>query len=239
MSDNTPLGDRMKVYERASRYYLPRRSYGLLRVDGKAFHTYLKDARKPFDMDVVAEMGLLAQILCQEIQGAKFAYHQSDEISILFTDFDTVRSEQWGSGRMDKILSWAAGTASSELTRMRYFHSGTPVFDARVWSMTDPVEVANYFLWRQQDAVRNSIQMVGQHYFTQPELFRKSCDDIQEMLFQERNINWNDFPVSCKRGQLILPVEGEGWCTVGAPHFKAEPGTELARLIPPMSSLVD
>lgn len=236
-SDNTPLGDRMKAYERAFRDHLPRRAYTLIRLDGKAFHTYLRNAEKPFDMNFISEMGMLAQWLCVDIQGAKFAYHQSDEISILLTDFDTVRSEPWAGGRVDKILSWSAGGASSYLAKLRYFQQGTPVFDCRVWSMADPVEVANYFVWRQRDAVRNSIQMLGQRHFTQWELHGKSCDEIQEMLFTKKGINWNDLPVSCKRGQFIHTVPDGGWYIGGAPHFKAEPGTELARLIPVLPSL--
>lgn len=237
MGDNTSLGDRMKTYERAFRDYLPRRTYTLLRLDGRAFHTYLRNAKKPFDMDFVSEMGAVAQWLCVDMQGARFAYHQSDEISILLTDFDTTRSEPWAGGRVDKILSWAAGGASAYLSKLRYFHPGTPVFDCRVFSLSDPVEVANYFVWRQRDAVRNSIQMVGQHHFTQRELHGKSGDEIQEMLFKKKGVNWNDTPVSCKRGQLIHPIPDEGWYIGGAPQFKAEPGTMLAQLIPALPSL--
>lgn len=239
MGDNTPLGDRMKVYERAFRDYLPRRAYTLLRLDGRAFHTYLRTAQKPFDMDFVSEMGVLAQWLCVDIQGAKFAYHQSDEISILLTDFDTVKTEPWVKGRVDKVVSLAAGGASAYLSKLRYHQPGVPVFDCRVWSMSDPVEVANYFVWRQRDAVRNSIQATGQHHFTQSELHGKSCDEIQEMLLVKKGVNWNDTPVSCKRGQLVHYTQTEGWYIGGAPEFKAEPNTMLARLIPSLPSLVD
>lgn len=237
MSDNTPLGDRMKRYEQAYRQYLPRRSYTLMRLDGQAFHTYLRGAAKPFDMDFIAEMNLMAQWLCVVIAGARFAYTQSDEISLLITDFDTVRTQPWVGGRVDKLVSLAAGQASAYMARMRQNHPGLPVFDCRVWSMADPVEVANYFIWRQRDAVRNSVLMLGQHHFTQKQLHGRSCDEIQELLSTEKGVNWNDVDPGCKRGRLIALVPGEGWVTRAAPHFKAEPGTELAELIPVLPTL--
>jgi tRNA(His) 5'-end guanylyltransferase len=239
VSDNTPLGDRMKRYEQAYRQVLPRRSYTLMRLDGRAFHTYLRGSAKPFDMDFVSEMNMVTQWLCVDIQGAKFAYTQSDEISILITDFDSIQTEPWVGGRIDKLTSLAAGQASAYLSRLRQNHPGLAVFDCRAWPMSDPVEVANYFVWRQRDAVRNSIQMVGQTYFSHQELQGKSCDEIQEMLFSKHGVNFNDIDPGCKRGRLIACDESEGWVTMAAPMFKAEPNTILAQLIPSLPSLND
>ena len=236
-SDNTALDVRMKRYEHTYRQYLPRRTYVLMRLDGRAFHTYLRSAQRPFDRDFINNMDLLAVKLCEEIQGARFAYVQSDEISLLLTDFDTPQTEQWFGGNIAKMLSLSAGMASAYFTYLRYFHGGVPSFDSRVWAMSDPVEVANYFVWRQRDAVRNSIQMVGQYHFTQAELYGRSCNQIQEMLWAQRGVNWDAFPSECKRGRLVAPVEGEGFSSVGAPHFKAEPGNVLAQLIPELPSL--
>lgn len=237
MSDNTPIGDRMKRYELAYRDYLPRRTYTLIRLDGRAFHTYLRGAKKPFDMDFVSEMGIVAQWLCVDIQGAQFAYQQSDEISLLITDFESTQTEPWVGGRVDKILSLSAGLASSYLAKLRYFHPGTPVFDCRVWTMTDPVEVANYFVWRQRDAVRNSILATGQHHFSHAELHGKSTDQVQEMLFDQRGVNWNDTADSCKRGQVVHHIPLEGWYIGAAPYFKADPDNFLAAFIPVLPTL--
>jgi tRNA(His) 5'-end guanylyltransferase len=122
-------------------------------------------------------------------------------------------------------------------------------FDARVFSLSDPVEVANYFIWRQRDAVRNSIQMAGQSKYSQSELKNVSTKQIQEKLFQDHQINWNDYPDGFKRGRVCWKVrydldvpeygttERYRWTTVPAPHFVAEPGTFLAALIPPMPTL--
>lgn len=237
MSDNTSLGDRMKTYERIFRQVLPRRAYTVLRLDGRAFHSYLRHVAKPFDMGFIAEMDMVTKRLCEDIQGAQCGYTQSDEISILMTDFESTQSEPWVGGRVDKTISLSAGLASAYLARLRQNHPGLPTFDCRVYSFADSVEVANYFLWRQQDATRNSIQMLGQHYFTQEQLFGQSCDQIQEMLYNRHKINWNDLDEGLKRGRIVFHDEDEGWMTIAPPVFKAEPGTALAQLIPPLPSL--
>jgi len=235
-SDNTPLGDRMKTYEHAHRLILPRRTYVLMRLDGRAFHSYLSGCEKPFDYDFISDMNMLALRLLEEIQGAQFAYTQSDEISLLITDFDSPQTQPWFGGNLNKLLSVSAGLASAYFARLRHNWPGLPHFDSRVWVMSDPVEVANYFVWRQRDAVRNSIQMVGQSFFTHRQLHQKSTDAIQEMLFQEHSVNWNNYPPECKRGRLTFD-NGECWQTVAAPPFKAEPGNELAQLIPRLPDL--
>lgn len=233
MSDNTPLDERMKRYEHAYRQSLPRRTYTLLRLDGRAFHTYLRNAERPFDRAFMGDMNLVALRLVEEISGARFAYTQSDEISLLVTDFDSEQTEPWFGGNLQKLVSVSAGLASAYLARLRHQYPGLPMFDARVWTMSDAVEVANYFVWRQQDAVRNSIQMVGQAYFTHRQLKGKSLNEVQEMLFSAYRVNWNDFPPECKRGRLVFQNAATTQ-TVAAPHFRAQPGTELAQLIPPL-----
>jgi tRNA(His) 5'-end guanylyltransferase len=237
VSDNTPLGDRMKAYEHTYRSYLPRRTYTLLRLDGRAFHSYMQGAVKPFDRDFMAHMDMTAAKLCEEIQGARLAYVQSDEISILLTDFQDLQSQPWFGGNVNKMLSIPASLAGAYMTRLRQHWPGLPTFDCRVWAMSDPVEVANYFVWRQRDAMRNSIQMVAQSEFSHGSLQGKNTDELQEMLFLECGINWASYPADCKRGRLLANVPDQGWLSRAAPDFKAAPGTELAELIPPLPNL--
>jgi tRNA(His) guanylyltransferase len=236
MNENTPLDERMKRYEHAFRQYLPRRTYTLIRLDGRAFHTYLRGAERPFDNAFIRDMDTVALALCMEIQGAEFAYVQSDEISLLLTDFATPQTQPWFDGNLNKVLSISAACASAMLTTLRIEKPGMPQFDSRAWTMSDPVEVANYFVWRQRDAVRNSVQMVGQAHFSQSQLHGKSCADIQEMLFSVKGINWNDFTDRKKRGGIVHRV-GMEWQIAGAPHFVAEPDSALAMLIPPLPTL--
>lgn len=237
LEQNTALDVRMKRYEHTFRYMLPRRAYTLIRLDGVGFHNYLRKAEKPFDRSFVNDMDVTAQRLCEAIQGARFAYVQSDEISLLVTDFDTTQTEPWYGGVTQKMVSVSAGLASSYFARLRQHIPGLPYFDSRVWSMTDPVEVANYFVWRQRDAVRNSIQMVGQHHFSHAELQHKSCDEIQEMLWSQKGVNWNDMPHGCKRGRVVGRDVVEGWYALAAPHFVTTPGGLLSNFIPALPSL--
>lgn len=245
-TDKTPLGDRMKTYERTHRQVLPRRTYTLMRLDGRAFHTYLKGCTKPFDLDFVHDMNDLATHLCQEIQGVQFAYTQSDEISLLLTDFATLNSEPWVRGRVDKMVSLSASLAGAFFTRLRWEWPKLATFDSRVWTMSDPVEVANYFLWRQWDAETNSLQMLAQHYFSVAELHGKKNGQLQDMLYLKHKVNWNNLDPGLKRGRIIYPMDktdpdlpqaGARWVVEAAPHFIAGPGNWLAYRIPVLPSL--
>lgn len=221
------LGNRIKgFYENRARIYLPRRGYTIIRIDGKAFHTYTKELKKPFDDGLINDMNETALFLCQNIQGAKFAYIQSDEISILLTDFDTITTDAWFDGNIQKITSVSASMTTAKFNALRFIRyitenfnqdvtNITPLwiknlskikeamFDSRVFTIPSNIEVANYFIWRQQDAVRNSISSVAQTLYSHKELEKCSTNRMQEMIFQ-KGINWDSYPASYKRGRLIL-----------------------------------
>lgn len=216
------LGDRMKAqYENRTRYSLPRRTYTILRVDGKAFHSYTRDCERPFDTLLMEDMDFTAKAMCEQIQGAKLAYVQSDEISLVLTDFDTLQTDAWFDGSIQKMASISASIATAAFNAFRLHRLlqraenprevdlsyGCPraMFDSRVFTIPDPEEVTNYLIWRQQDATTNSIQMVAQCHFPQSELQGKSVDQLQEMLWSAHGINWNDFPTRCKRGGVVVP----------------------------------
>ena len=255
MTDNTALGDRMKRYEAVQRAILPRRTYTVLRVDGRAFHSYLRGAQKPFDETFMADMDAVAEALCAEITGSVFAYTQSDEISILVTDFATEQTEPWFGGVVAKQLSISAALATAVLNERR---PGRALFDSRVFTLADPVEVANYFLWRQRDAVRNSISMAAQAHFSHKRLHGVNSGGMQELLFTEAGVNWNDYPDGCKRGRVTVRHTGERpveyvdkrtnetvrtmavrswWETSAAPHLTTEPGSWLAEIVPRLPTL--
>lgn len=255
MTDSTSLGDRMKQYEAAWKTTLPRRLPCVIRVDGRSFHQYLRAADKPFDLGFVADMAQVAEALCEEISGAVFAYHQSDEISVLVQDWADVHTEPWFGGGLQKIVSICAAIATSALTACR---GGRPLFDARAFVLPNAVEVANYFLWRQRDAVRNSVSMAAQAHFSHKRLQGVSGARMQEMLFTERGVNWNDYPAECRCGQVAVKLTGEReftytdkrtkaectakavrswWEVQPAARFSTEPGGFLAEMIPAMPSL--
>lgn len=204
---NDSLGDRMKAsYEHRTRTYLPRRTYTIVRVDGKAFHSYCRGLARPFDATFAEDMDLTAKALCEEMQGACLAFVQSDEISVLLTDFGKDDTEAWFDGNLQKIVSIAASCATATLNQLRYHDvQKLAMFDARAFTIPDPVEVENYFIWRQQDATRNSISMAAQAKFSPKELHGQDSGAMQEMLFA-KGINWNDYPVGFRRGRAIHRV---------------------------------
>ena len=227
------LGQRMKQnYEEIAKTKLYRRSPVILRLDGRSFHTYARGFKRPFDKVFVKTMQETMRYLCENIQGAKIGYCQSDEISILLIDYDTFNTQAFFDYEVQKICSITASMATlafnkafSEQT-LKYLVSLDPksvqeesdlletygkaeqkgaMFDSRCFNIPEH-EVTNYFYWRQLDATRNSIQMVGQANFSHKELHGKSCNMIQDMLIEEKGINWNNYPVHLKRGSCCIKV---------------------------------
>lgn len=218
------LGKRMKEnYEDRTRFSLPRRTYTVIRVDGKAFHTFTKGFKRPFDHELMSLMDNTAIALCKGIQGAVLGYVQSDEISVILTDFATPQTEAWFDGNVQKMASISSSIATAafnyallrlaltcpeqeqkiHVTALLAECVKTATFDSRVFTIPDRVEIKNYLAWRQQDAVRNSIQMAAQAIYSQKELHGKSCNELQEMLFQ-KGMNWNDYCSGEKRGRAIV-----------------------------------
>jgi tRNA(His) guanylyltransferase len=259
MNDRTSLGDRMKDYESVHRTALPPRSYTVIRVDGRAFHTLMRGAARPFDFEFMACMDVTATALCDEVQGAVFGYVQSDEISVLTMDFAGPNSQPWFGGEVQKQVSIAASTATAAFNAHRAADSALAArlgtFDARVFTLPSAVEVANYFLWRQRDAIRNSISMAAQARFSPRQLHGVDTGRMQEMLRSEHGIDWAAYPDGAKRGRVVVKETGERevtfthkrtghvettmalrawWEPRPAPLFAAEADGWLAQTIPPM-----
>ena len=231
------LGTRMKeYYEQVPKYRLFRRTPVAIRIDGKAFHTFTRGFKKPFDEVLGNSMVATMEYLCKNIQGCVFGYTQSDEISLLLIDYQKLNSSAWFDYEIQKICSIAASMATMAFNEafqkeVHKFHNEhcrvdehlgyctnhwdseeneklygiyckklrTALFDARCFNIPKE-EACNLIYWRQLDATRNSIQMVGQANFSHKELQGKSCNVIQDMLHEQRDINWNDFPTRWKRG---------------------------------------
>lgn len=216
------IGLRMKAqYEDRTRYLLPRRTWTIIRVDGKAFHTFTRDACRPFDYKLMDDLDTAAKSLCAQAMGVKCAYGQSDEYSFLLTDFETPATEAWFDGNIQKIASISASIFTEAFPR-----SGAN-FDARVFTIPDPQEVLNYFIWRQQDATRNAILMAGNAEFSPKQMHGLNVNQVQEKLFSERGINFDDYPTCAKRGRVVykesyLPATAtqQGTQTEGNPYTK-------------------
>jgi tRNA(His) 5'-end guanylyltransferase len=215
------LNDRMKsYYENRAKTYLTRRSPVVIRLDGKCFHSFTKNFKKPYDEVFHKAMNSTLQYLCKNIQGCKFGYTQSDEISLLLTDYDTLNTDAFFDYNVQKVCSIAASMATLHFnkafrTYVNEYTTGKTLdsysvellkakdkgamFDARCFNIPTS-EITNYFISRQQDATRNAIQMLGQTYFSSSQLHKKSTSDIQEILWSEKDINFNDMPIEFKRG---------------------------------------
>lgn len=237
---NDGLGTRMKTYyENIPKTKLIRRTPVAIRIDGKAFHTFTRGFEKPFDNVLMTTMQETTKYLCENIQGCVFGYTQSDEITLILVDYKRLNSTAWFDYEVQKMCSIVASMATMAFNQifqkyvMRYifrceycvnnFNINMPdytdayrraqakgvMFDARCFNIPKE-EVTNLIYWRQLDATRNSIQMVGQANFSHKELQNKSCNDIQNMLLTEKDINWNNYPTSCKRGTAVIK-EDKGW----------------------------
>lgn len=233
MSEKNSLDNRMKEsYENRSKTYLTRRVPVIIRLDGKAFHTFTKNLKKPYDEVFHKSMNDTLVYLCKNIQGCKIGYTQSDEITLLLTDYDTITTSAWFEYGVQKVCSVASSMATLAFNKAFAKNSRDilrkinncftctseeeqyasalekcidkgAMFDARCFNI--PVdEVTNCFIWRQQDATRNAIQMLGQCNFSHKELHKKSTADIQDMLMLEKNINFNDIPTEFKRGVCCI-----------------------------------
>lgn len=226
------LGNRMKTfYEEIPKTKLMRRCPVICRIDGKAFHTFTDKFKRPFDDVLIKTMQETAKYLCENIHGCALAYTESDEISLLLIDYQRFKTSAWFDYEIQKMCSISASMATMAFNKffekafkefaeepdytMRdldlfsaYSNSVKKgaMFDARVFNIPKE-EVCNYFYWRQLDASRNSIQMVGQANFSHKELQNKSCNDIQDMLKTQKGINWNDFLTYHKRGSCVIRTE--------------------------------
>ena len=279
--DNSNLAARMKeFYENVPKTNLMRRTPVVIRIDGKAFHTFTKGFKRPFDEVLIKTMQETTKYLCENIQGCVLGYTQSDEISLVLIDYQKFETSAWFDYEIQKMCSIAASMATMAFNkffrknveswwtasfvgitkecqdRESLYHiyqialDKGAMFDARVFNIPKE-EVTNYIYWRQLDASRNSIQMVGQANFNHKELHYKTCNNIQDMLMEQKDINWNDFPIYQKRGTCVIkekyypkPVNGYENCEVNAlnvrthkiidkniPIFKGEERDYIEKLV--------
>lgn len=224
------LDERMKKYEYVTRYYLMCRTPVIVRIDGKAFHTFTKGMKKPFDSVFMKSMQNTMKYLCENVQGCVLGYCQSDEISLLLIDYENLESCAWFDNNLSKIISITSSMASLYFHKVFYKNvfkycvenninkeyndllidkSNTlQFFDARAFNLQKE-EVNNYFVWRQQDAIKNAIQMIGRTYFTHRELDNKNGKDIIDML-DSIGINYHSYSTCEKRGTCCIKTE-QGW----------------------------
>lgn len=254
------LDIRMKNnYENVAKTRLLRRTPVIIRIDGKAFHTFTRGMKKPFDEILIKSMQNTMKYLCENIQGCVFGYTQSDEITLVLIDYQTLTTEAWFDYEVQKMCSIAASMATMAFNKafrnkametIEYINEAWNIsdedkkyvdtlykaiekgamFDARCFNIPRE-EVTNNIYWRQQDATRNSIEMVGHANFSQKDLHCKSCNEIQDMLHEYKGINWNDFSTELKRGSACLRGDKGWYVDHEMPILKGENREYVDRLI--------
>lgn len=236
MATKDPLGERLKsYYENVSKTSLTRRTPVALRIDGKAFHTFTRKLKRPFDEILIKSMQDTMKYLCANIQGCVLGYTQSDEITLILIDYQKLDTAAWFDYKVQKMCSVAASMATNAFNRafMKYACAYVSAanaesvemlfdknyakalqkamdvgaeFDCRAFNIPKE-EVTNLVYWRQCDASKNSIQMVARAYFSHRELKNKKGNDMQDMLHEQFGVNWNDFPTEQKRGSACIRNE--------------------------------
>lgn len=245
------LGNRMKEnYENRAKTQLLRRTPVIIRLDGKAFHTFTRGFEKPFDDILTEAMQQTMLTLCKEIQGCVLGYTQSDEISLVLTDYKNLETAAWFDYDIQKVCSVSASMVTLAFDRcfldvilsknisLKDIHVDAVVkgalFDSRCFNIPKE-EVTNCILWRQQDAIRNSINAVGQAYFSHKELQGLSTDQILRKLLEEKQIDWNKLPVHLQRGSCCIKREVNGidswFIDTEIPIFKGEDRDYIEKLI--------
>ena len=203
LQNKNNLGDRMKHYEAVSKSHILPRTPAIIRLDGKAMHTWCKGLDKPFDSTFIAIMANTMKYVVDNIHGAVFAYCQSDEISILLRDYDNLNSEPWFGGQIQKIVSVSASLATAKFNSLAaeaFENKPLALFDSRVFNIPRE-EVVNAFIFRQQDAVRNSIRALASHTLGHKKCHGLNNQQVQdEMMKLDNPVNWNDLPIHKKRG---------------------------------------
>lgn len=229
--DKDSLGNRQKTYEAVYKQTLVQKAPIVIRIDGKAFHSFTKKMAKPFDDLIIDTMQKTMLELCKDLATCKFGYTQSDEITLVCICDDVIRTEGLFKYKAQKIISIVASKATKYFNKIFYENviklENNPYeyknvvdiniyknklfdaeFDCRVMNIPE-WDVINNIIWRQQDATRNSIQMLGQAYFTQKELEEKNCSEIMDKLMNEKNINWNNLEIYKKRGSCCYRKEND------------------------------
>jgi tRNA(His) 5'-end guanylyltransferase len=234
--EKDPIGQRMKAYERTSNHVLTNRLPVIVRLDGKAFHTFTKKIGcvKPFDMGFVDAMQTTALHLCENVGNCRMAFTQSDEISLLLIPYENHETQPYFGNKLQKIVSITASIASVVFNKeIDPFNKKNlfPVFDSRAFVMP-PDDVENYFYWRGLDCRRNAINGVGQFLFGKKQLHKKSRRDILEMIADE-GINFEErYPAAGINGSTILRLpEGEKhiWKLDPRIDFGSEEGRKIIR----------
>lgn len=255
---NDALGTRMKEnYESVTKYRLVRRMPVAIRLDGCHFHTFTRGFDKPFDEIFMRSMQKTMQYLCEHIQNCVLGYTQSDEITLILTDYKKLTSDAWFDDRVQKMSSVSASICTmafnkifrqeietefrktpvhySHLTRLRDASDKGAYFDSRVFNIPRE-EVTNLVYWRQLDAIRNSVLSLAQSKMSQKEMQNKSCNELKKILLSDYNTCWESLPADKQRGACCIHQDGNWIIDTDIPVFRNEGRDYIERFLNPAES---
>lgn len=248
MSKTDELGVRMKGYEGVASGRLLPKTPVIIRVDGKAFHTFTKKLNKPFDELLIDSMHQTLLYLCRNIGGCVLGYTQSDEINLLLQDYKSIETQPYFDYRIEKLCSVVASMATFAFNRAfqnyatDFYNTCSDsrslfeenkerievllhccdvgaLFDARAFNVPFS-EVTNYFYWREKDAIRNAIEMVGHANFSTSQLHKVNCEGIKKKLLEEKGIDLDTFPTYLMRGVCCHKVGVPSFSLDGKPIMR-------------------
>ena len=213
------LKERMEYMKDLSDYKLTPNSYVIAHIDGRAFSKLVKNRfNLPFDTDFIDMMNKTAAYVCKNVQGCKLAYAQSDEISLIITDFDTINTDSFFGYRLCKMQSIIASLATAKFNQlyMLYLMTHTNIdqdklfsekylaqFDCKCFNVPTYNDAFAWLKYRQNDCIKNSKNQAAQTYLSYKQLVRLNSDEQIQLLKQEKGIDWNEYPDDQKYGRLI------------------------------------
>jgi len=215
-----PLSIRMKKYEDVNRYYLPSKQPVIIRVDGKAFHSYTKQSwcERPFSDILVKTFQQTTIAVCEQLMNCCIAYHQSDEVTFFLKDYERIEQQQLFAGNIQKISSTIASkftayfnkymienllAANKDISKLKLAE-----FDARCYTV--PLhEVINCFIWRQRDAMKNSVSQYADSFFSSKQLHKKNTEDKKQLIRDTNKGDWDSLPLYIQRGTFFKKIDLE------------------------------
>ena len=215
------LGERHKNYEEAYDLKIIRRIPIIIRIDGRSFSRLTKRLPRPFSGDMINLMSNAMLVVAKEIEGCVFGYQQSDEITLILRNDQSLTSEPWFGNRVQKMVSVASASATQAFNDLYKKMPepielvGPAIFDARVFGVPSINEAVNNLIFRQQDCLRNAVTAAAQAELRSRH-GRKTADRIlqkrttierAEMLRDECGIDFNThYPSAFRNGVATYKI---------------------------------
>lgn len=230
------MGNRFKAYEAASSMHMIPGIPKIIRLDGKAFHTFTKGCEQPYDWNIMSAMAAGAVAVMKEIGGsARLAYIQSDECSIVLNDKPRIESSPWFDNNLVKMATVSSSIMSVNFSWAYYealASSGSQAgsvefkpayFDARIFPVPNVWEMHNAILWRQFDAIKNSKSQYARHYFSQKQVHEKNGEQKVQMMKDQHGFDWHTAPTWTKHGIVVRRgTMGKFEIDMNIPEFKVD-----------------